>query len=124
MPRFRAFYGDLDPSVLSRVFTRQEQRGALAWADAVVYLALCFAAKEAVLKTIDGLEQSISLTEVDISAPTWPRPMVTLTGGAAAAAAIRGVSHHWLATARSRTATSAFAIALGDGTPGTDPPQD
>ena len=65
--RFRVLYGDFDPEVLARCFTALEQTFVGTDADRLAHLASRFAGKEAVLKTIGGLQDGIALTEVSRS---------------------------------------------------------
>jgi holo-[acyl-carrier protein] synthase len=66
LDRFRLLYGDFDPDVLDRCFTAAEQAEVGTGTDRLTRLAARFAAKEAVLKTIGGLRDGISLTDIEI----------------------------------------------------------
>ena len=66
LDRFRLLYGDFDPRVLDRCFTADEQAAVGTDTDRLTRLAARFAAKEAVLKTIGGLQEGIALTDIEI----------------------------------------------------------
>ncbi|MGN8000127.1 holo-ACP synthase [Sphingomonas sp. 22176] len=115
--RFRLLYGKLDPDVLDRVFTPREQAFDGTDAERLTRLAARFAVKEAVLKTIGGLQDGISWTDVELLSDGVSTPRVSVTGGARDAAIARGISD-WLISL-THGAHSAAAVALATGAAGT-----
>ena len=111
--RFRLLYTMDDTDALSRVFRSTEQLEAKSFSDPILCLASCFAAKEAVLKTIGGLEQGIELTDVEIDGLRSVSPTVRLYGSVMTAATLLGIADYLLAISRSRTFVTAIVIALG-----------
>lgn len=113
MKRFRTFYGGADADLLDRVFAIEEQIDAAARPDTMAYLAMCLAAKEAVLKTISGLEQGIALSDIVISRATSRRPGVRLDGDTRAVAIRHGIHDFSISTAYAGEVASALVIACG-----------
>ena len=111
--RFRALYGGLDPSVLGRCFTAREQAGAGTDMDRLSRLAGRFAGKEAVLKTIGGLQDGIALTDVEILSDGVSPPQVEVTGGARAAADALGIAIWHVSLTHGAHSAAAVALALG-----------
>lgn len=111
LSRFTRLYSLDDEDVLSRCFTLAELQAAGNGEDAHAKLAARFAAKEAVLKVIGGLEDGIALTDISIVSQTNGPPKIELAGGAAAKAAeLKITSWHVSLT---HTDTSAAAVAIG-----------
>jgi len=111
--RFRVLYGDFDPEVLARCFTALEQTFVGTDADRLAHLASRFAGKEAVLKTIGGLQDGIALTDVEILSNGVSPPRVEVAGGARAAAEDRGIASWHLSLTHSAHSAAAVALALG-----------
>jgi holo-[acyl-carrier protein] synthase len=111
--RFRLLYGNFDPPVLARCFTAGEQGAVGIDADRLMRLACRFAAKEAVLKTIGGLQDGIALTDVEIVSDGVSPPRVEVTGGALTAAAARGVTGWHISLTHGAHSAIAVALALG-----------
>lgn len=109
--RFRSFYGDGDTELLSRVFAVEELANAHALPDSMVYLAICLAAKEAVLKTIGGIEQGIAFSDIVILDAASARPSVRLDLRSRAAADELGIDSFSLTTAYAAGHASALVIA-------------
>lgn len=82
LPRFRALYGFNDHEVLSRVFTPLELKEANSTEDPIERLAGRYAAKEAALKVLGGIQQGTALTEVEVRA-TSRQPALFISGEAA-----------------------------------------
>jgi holo-[acyl-carrier protein] synthase len=111
--RFRLLYGNFDPEILARCFTAREEAMVGIDSDRLARLAGRFAAKEAVLKTIGGLQDGIALTDVEIVSDGVSPPRVEVTGGALVAAAARGVRSWQISLTHGAQSAVAVAIALG-----------
>jgi holo-[acyl-carrier protein] synthase len=78
---------------MDKVFTPWEQQRAEAHADPVAYVAMTFAAKEAIFKTFGiGWHFGVQMTEIEIRDGEYGEPIAVLTGRFAELAAERGVS--------------------------------
>jgi holo-[acyl-carrier protein] synthase len=110
LERFRVLYGDFDPEVLDRCFTAAEQSAAGTGVDRLARLGARFAAKEAVLKTIGGLQEGIALTDIEIVSDGSGAPAAQISGGARAAAGERGITGWQISL--THTAQTAAAAAL------------
>ena|ERR1700680_2520163 len=111
LERFAQLYAPDDIDVLSRCFTTLELANIGTGLDASAKMAARFAAKEAVLKVLGGLEDGIALTDIAIGSHANGAPTVTLSGGAATQAAkLEITSWHVSLT---HTDTSAAAVAIG-----------
>lgn len=117
LDRFNLLYGDLAPDVLDRCFTAREQAIEGTAGERLSRLAARFAVKEAVLKTIGGLQDGIALTDIEVISDGVTAPTVRVSGGARAAATALGVSG-WLISL-THGAQSAAAVALATGAAGT-----
>ena len=117
LDRFTLLYGNFDTDVLNRCFTTREQTFDGNDIEQLTRLAARFAVKEAVLKTIGGLQDDISLTDIEVVSDGVSAPYVEVTGGARAAATTRGISD-WLISL-THGAHSAAAVALAIGATGT-----
>ena len=117
LDRFKRLYGDFDPNVLGRCFTAREQAFDGNDTERLTRLAAKFAVKEAVLKTIGGLQDDISWTNIEVISDGVSAPRVEVTGGARTAATARGISN-WLISL-THGAHSAAAVALASGATGT-----
>lgn len=117
LDRFKLLYGDFDPDVLNRCFTVREQALEGTDSERLSRLAARLAVKEAVLKTIGGLQDGIALTDIEVISNGVTAPSVIVTGGARTAATAHGVSA-WLISL-THGAHSAAAVALATGAIGT-----
>jgi holo-[acyl-carrier protein] synthase len=117
LDRFKLLYGDFDPDVLNRCFTARELALEGTESERLSRLAARFAVKEAVLKTIGGLQDGIALTDIEVISNGVTAPTVTVTGGAHTAATAHGISA-WLISL-THGAHSAAAVALATGATGT-----
>ncbi len=79
-------------------------------------LAACFAAKEATLKVLGVGEAAVPWRAIEMTRARGERPMLTLSGAAAALAAQHGIGELSLSLARSGALVSAVVLA---GTPPT-----
>ena len=78
---------------MNKVFTPWEQERAEAHPDRVAYLAMTFAAKEAIFKTFGiGWETGVQLKEIEVRDGEFGEPIPVLTGRFAELASERGVS--------------------------------
>ncbi len=111
LERFAQLYAPDDIDVLSRCFTTLELAKVGTGLDASAKKAARFAAKEAVLKVLGGLEDGIALTDIEIGSHSNGAPTVTLSGGAATKATkLKITSWHVSLT---HTDTSAAAVTIG-----------
>jgi len=115
LDHFRKLYGTFDPEVLARCFTAREQATISIDSDGLALLASRFAAKEAVLKTIGGLQDGIALTDVEIVSDGVSPPHVEVTGGARLAAEARGVINWQVSLTHGAQSAAAVALAFGAG---------
>lgn len=78
---------------LDKVFTPWEQQRAEMHPNPVAYLAMTFAAKEAIFKTFGiGWETDVQLKEIEIRDGQFGEPIPVLTGRFAQIASERGAS--------------------------------
>ena len=78
---------------LDKLFTPWEQQRADTHPNPVAYLAMTFAAKEAIFKTFGiGWETGVQLKEIEIRDGKFGEPIPVLSGRFAELAAERGVS--------------------------------
>lgn len=112
LARFERLYGD-EMTDLSRCFTIRELEYAGSGGDRLSRLAARFAAKEAVLKVLSGLEDGISWTDIEIISSGNAPPTVSLTGGALKKASNLGVTRWHVSLSHSDEACAAVALALG-----------
>ena len=101
--------------LLSRCFVSEELDRVGEGPDRGQHLAGQYAAKEAVLKALGtGFGSGVALTDVVIHAQTNMAPTVSLTGGAAKAAAAQGIATWHVSVSHTDTIAMASAIAVGD----------
>ena len=93
---------------LARVYTPAERA---ACGGNVERLAARFAAKEAVAKALGTGIGDMGWRDIEISADTRGRPLVTLHGPAAARAAALGLSHLALSLSHTHEHAIAFVVA-------------
>jgi len=115
LDRFTALYGSLDPAILDRCFTQAEQQDVGVGTDQLARLAVRFAAKEAILKVLGGLQDGIALTDISVAATLVGAPFVELSGGASLAANTRGISAWHISLAHTAHTAAAVAVALSEG---------
>ena|SRR5437868_4404483 len=111
LDRFQLIYGDFDPDVLDRCFTASEQTAVGTDTNRLTRLAARFAAKEAVLKTIGGLQDGIALTEIEIVSDGFSPPVARVSGGALAAAQARGITSWQISLTHGAHSAAAVALA-------------
>ncbi len=93
LSRVRDLIETTDKVFLDKVFTPWEQQRADAHPNPVAYLAMTFAAKEAIFKTFGtGWQTGVELKEIEIRDGKFGEPVPSLTGKFAELAAERGVS--------------------------------
>ena len=108
LDRFRRLYGNFDPDVLDRCFTAGEQASVGTGKDRLTRLAARFAAKEAVLKTIGGLQDGIALTDrtrtgASPKSTSWRRPFAPrMMAWGISASLLRGLRRYQTTFDRSR----------------------
>ena len=94
---------------MNKVFTPWEQQRAQTHPDRAAYLAMTFAAKEAIFKTFGiGWETGVQFKEIEIRDGDHGDPVPLLTGRFAELAAERGVSRVFL----SLSYDGEYAIAM------------
>jgi holo-[acyl-carrier protein] synthase len=115
LPSFKLIYGSADTD-LSRVFSDGEISYSGNEERRFVHLAARFAAKEAALKALGcGVQDGISLTEIEVLKLSSGAPKLQLSGGALQEANRLGVSDWVLSLTHLETAAGAVAIAFSAG---------
>jgi len=100
------------PAMIGRLFTDAERRDASSRPER---LAARFAAKEAVLKTLQVGVGATSWHSIEIHRDPSGAPSVRLHGAARALASERGVSTLHLSMTHTRLTAAAFVVASDDG---------
>jgi holo-[acyl-carrier protein] synthase len=78
---------------MNKVLTPWEQKRAETQPDTVAYVAMIFAAKEAIFKTFGiGWHSGVQITEIEVQEGKYGEPIPVLKGRFAELAAERGVS--------------------------------
>ncbi|MBN1103089.1 MAG: holo-ACP synthase [Deltaproteobacteria bacterium] len=78
---------------MDKVFTAYEQERSETRPDRVAYLAMTFAAKEAIFKTFGiGWETGVQFREIEVRDGEWGEPIPVLTGRFLELATERGAS--------------------------------
>lgn len=113
LDRFKRLYGDCDPDVLNRVFTAREQSIDGIESERLTRLAARLAVKEAVLKTIGGLQDGIAWTDIELISDGVSAPHVEVIGRARAAATALGISSWLVSVTHGTHSAAAVALALG-----------
>jgi holo-[acyl-carrier protein] synthase len=114
LQRFQALYGAGDSSLLDRCFTSGELVDAGSGEDRFDRLAARFAAKEAVLKLIGGLEDGLALTDIEIKRLPGGQPTVILHRVALSRAKDLGIGTVLLSLTHSAASAAAVAVALSE----------
>ena len=112
LPQFRALYVQDDLVVLGRVFTSFELSEAEHSTSQIDRLAGRFAAKEAVLKVLGGLQQGTAMTEIEVRASAG-QPTIHLSGQAALRAEKMQIKSWLLSITHTQNAAAAVVIASG-----------
>lgn len=82
-----------EASFTKKVFTQWERERAETHHDKPAYLAMAFAAKEAIFKTFGiGWETGVQFKEIEVREGQWGEPIPYLTGRFGELASERGVS--------------------------------
>lgn len=110
LSRFRALYDPNDLDILGRAFTPGEIKDASASSNVIECLAGRFAAKEATLKVLGGIQQGTALTDVEIRSHLGA-PTLTLHGMAAKRAEGMQVRSWHLSITHSENSAAAVVIA-------------
>lgn len=113
LDRFKLLYGTFDPEVLNRVFTAREQALIGNANERLARLAARFAVKEAVFKTIGGLQDGIGWTDVELVSDGVSAPQVEVSGQAVSAAKARGISHWLVSVTHGGHSAAAVVVAIG-----------
>lgn len=113
--RIKAVMARRREQFLNRVFTAGEQQYCLAKANAHVYFAGRFAAKEAVLKALGTGLRACKWTDIEIVRGKSGQPGVALSGAALQAARERGIDRIHLSLSHARDYAAAYALAVGGG---------
>jgi phosphopantetheine--protein transferase-like protein len=78
---------------VNKVFTAYEQERSETRPDRIAYLAMTFAAKEAIFKTFGiGWETGVQFREIEVRDGEWGEPIPVLTGRFLELASERGAS--------------------------------
>lgn len=113
LDRFERIYGEFDPDVLNRVFTAREQAVDGTASERLTRLAARFAVKEAVLKTIGGMQDGIAWTDVELVSDGVSAPYVEVTGSARTTATTLGISSWLVSVTHGTQSAAAVALAIG-----------
>ncbi|MHB1517800.1 MAG: holo-ACP synthase [Acidimicrobiales bacterium] len=113
LDRFRAVL-ERRPSLVGRLFCRDEQVYAASAADPVPRLAARFAAKEAVMKVLGTGLWSVAFSEIEVVRRRAGVPDLELSGRAGIRARGAGVASWHLSM--SHTHRTAIAVAVAEGT--------
>ncbi len=117
----RRWINDPRDPLIPRCFVQEELDEVGDGPDRVERLAGRFAAKEAVLKALGtGFGGGVGFSDVVIHRAPGTPPQVRLTGGAAKAAAERGITAWRLSISHASTMAMASAIAIGAAPHGED----
>ena len=100
---------------LDRLFTLAEQTYCLSKANASMYLAGRFAAKEAVLKVLGTGLRNVKWTDIEIMKDALGKPYVQLYGKAACMAEELGIGKVLLSISHSRRYAVAQAVGVKGG---------
>jgi len=114
LDRFQLLYGTFDSDVLDRVFTARELAFEGVDSERLARLAARFAVKEAVLKTVGGLQDGVAWTDIEFLSDGVSAPHVEVSGGARAAATALGISGWLVSVTHSTQSAAAVALAIGD----------
>lgn len=111
--RFRRFVRDDARAGAPWLFTDRERAYALRHRDPIPRLAVRFAAKEAVLKLIDGLSPfSVDWRSIEVTTCGGGRPAIRLGGEAAEAARDAGLGGIDISLTHSREIAIACAVGM------------
>lgn len=109
----RRWIDDPRDPLIPRCFVQEELDEVGSGPDRIERLAGRFAAKEAVLKALGtGFGAGVAFSDVIIHRAAGGPPQVRLTGGAAKAAAERGIAEWWLSISHTSAMAMASAIAI------------
>lgn len=114
LAHFRIHYGDEDPELLARCFTKCEIENAGTGVDRLARLAARFAVKEATFKALGGSE-GVGLPEIETVTGEDGAPAVVLHGSARELADARGVTSFLVSLTHSAVSAAAVVIALSAG---------
>ena len=109
--RFRTVLGRT-PRIVGRIFCEGEQAYAARKADPAPFLAVRFAAKEAVMKALGPGIGGIRLRDIEVVRAEHGEPGVVLHGVAAGLAAGRGITRWLLTLTHTDSVAQAIAVAL------------
>ena len=99
---------------INKVYTPWEKQRSETHPDPVVYLAMTFAAKEAIFKTFGiGWETGVQFKEIDVRDGEFGEPLPILTGRFAEIAAQRKVSRVFLSLSYDGDYAVAMAVLSG-----------
>ena len=113
LDRFTCLYGEFDPNVLNRVFTARELSFGGTNSERLTRLAARLAVKEAVLKTIGGLQDGIAWTDIELLSDGVSVPHVEVIGQARAAATARGITGWLVSVTHGAQSAAAVVLAIG-----------
>jgi holo-[acyl-carrier protein] synthase len=112
--RMRNILETTEKVFLDKVFTPYEQQRSEVRSDRAAYLAMTFAAKEAIFKTFGiGWETGVQFKEIEVQDGEWGEPIPYLTGRFSELALERGISRVLLSL--SYDGDYAIAVATIDG---------
>jgi holo-[acyl-carrier protein] synthase len=100
------------PGIVERMFCEGEQAYAARKVDPAPFLAVRFAAKEAVMKALGPGIGTIRLRQIEVVRSETGEPSVLLHATAADLAAGRGITRWLLTLTHTETLAQAIAVAL------------
>lgn len=108
--RFRRILSDT-PTLIERVLTDAEREYAMAFNDPAPSLAVRFAAKEAVMKTLGVGLGAFEFHDVEVSRAESGAPGLVITGRAAELAAEKGITEWMISLTHTETTATAMVVA-------------
>jgi holo-[acyl-carrier protein] synthase len=108
---FEVHYGNFDPELLDRCFTKSEILDTQGSTDRLARLAARFAGKEATIKALGGLE-GCALTDIEIGSNEHGQPNIILYGQALAIAQAAGIASFMISLTHSAASVGAVVIAI------------
>lgn len=110
LAHFKIHYGEEDPELLARCFTRRELELAGGGVDRLSRLAARFAVKEAAFKALGG-DAGISHLEIEAVTAQNGAPEIELSGSARRLAEELGVSRLLVSLTHSASSAAAVVVA-------------
>jgi phosphopantetheine--protein transferase-like protein len=110
MQRIRNISATPDDPFFLNSFSEKEKEESSGHKDPVIFYSVCFAGKEAVIKSI-GIDESIMLSEIEILGNGAGRPIAVLTGTVKKMAEKKEIKNVTISLSHDGDYAIAFAIA-------------